>query len=79
MAQLVVNFEFTMEDADKLIAARSEDRPGVLDEILLHKSPQPRESSFNVDETLKAIGEAMVNHRERELKMLAAPAETESE
>lgn len=69
-AQLFIKLEFTAEDADQFLAARSEDRTKVLNDICARKHPLPEISSFNADSFRKSVGEALANRREAELKQL---------
>jgi hypothetical protein len=80
-AGLCVTFEFTPEEADRFLAAKTEDRGRALDEILSHKSPLPESSSYNAESFFKKVGEYLAQMRERELRQLpeGAPGAQEGE
>lgn len=67
---LVVPFVFTLDEADTFLAAKSQDRPQILDALLQARHPEPEQSSYNAEVFYKAVGQAMVERREQQLKQL---------
>jgi len=72
--QLVVVFEFTLAEGDRFLAAKAEDRPRVLSELLATRHPIPEQSGYNAEQFKAALAQALVNVRERELKQLPESA-----
>lgn len=68
--QLFCRLEFTQQDADQFLAAPFERRRDVLNEICSRKQVMPEPGNYNADEFRKAIGRAMADRREAELKQL---------
>lgn len=68
--QLVCNFEFTREDADQFLSARSENQRETLNEICSRKHPLPELGTYNAQQFRLAIGKNLADRREAELKQL---------
>lgn len=69
---MVVEFDFTKAEADRFLAARPEIRPQLIQELLSTKHPnhEPHGGAHASSQFLEAIGKAMVQWRENELKQL---------
>lgn len=78
-ARMYQTFEFTMEEVDKVLKVAPELQESALAEVLGKKCPVVREIG-NVNRTTlenfkEGIGKSLIEHRERSLRLLAAPAE----
>lgn len=72
-ANLVVDFEFTLEEADSILSAPPERQLDRFADVMAAKLPASQNfSSFNLGKFREAVGKAMVEHRERELRQLPA-------
>lgn len=68
--QFFSRYEFSREEADRFLATAPGERASLLNDMLDGRHPLHEEDEFNVHKFREEIGKAMVNWREKELKML---------
>ena len=77
VATIAARFEFDIEDAKQVLAAKAQDQPRIVLELLNRTLPAETYAGNYLAETFKkAVGEALVNQMEREMKQLPETTET---
>lgn len=79
-AHLVVDFDLPATCVDTFLAAKKEDRPRILDELLANSGKLvPERSSYNAEQFAGQIANWLRDQRENELKQLPETASPDNE